>query len=148
MRGRTFAEVLDDTLHHRGEPAAVRATSWRFAAPPPRPVPIVTAPGPSPHARTAYVLAAAAGAPLPRPRPMHTLTMPQHDAFVGLNALGARLPPDFTAGDLRTAYRRLAHDVHPDRHHDRSEQERARLARDFAAATDHYQVLLMLFPRH
>ncbi len=148
MPGRTFADVLADVLHHQAEPAAVRAASWRFAAPPPGPAAPFAVPGPSPLARAAYAVAAAAGAALPRPRPVHTLTLPQQTAFTGLNALGGRLTPDFTASDLRSAYRRLAHDLHPDRHYGRSELDRARLSRDFAAAAGHYQVLLTLFPRH
>lgn len=148
MRGRSFADVLDAALHGGVEPVAVRSASWGFAAPPPGPLLFAAVPPPRPHARAAYELAAAAGAPFPRPRPVLTLTAPQQHALDGLNALGGRLPADFTAGDLRAAYRRLAHRLHPDRHHASGAIDRAHRARDFAEATDHYKVLLTLFPRH
>lgn len=152
MRGRSFADVLDDTLHLRSEPAAVRGSSWRFTAPPPAPLPFPAAPLAGPQGRAAYRLAAGTGSPFaasfPHRRTVPSLTAPQQAAFAGLNALGARLAPDFAAGDLRTAYRRLAQDLHPDRHHGSSEADRTRRSRDFADATDHYKVLLTLFPRH
>lgn len=150
MRGRSFADVLDAALHAGVEPAAVRRASWGFTAPPLGPLRFAFAavPPPRPHARAAYELAAATAGSFPRSRPALTLTTPQQQALDGLNALGGRLPAEFTASDLRAAYRRLAHRLHPDRHRASSAIEAAHLAREFAEATGHYRVLLTLFPRH
>ncbi len=149
MRGRSFADVLDAALHG-GEPAALGRASWGFASPPPGPLPCGSAamPPPRPLARAAYELAAATRAPFPRSRPARTLTAAQQQALAGLNALGGGLPADFSAGDLRAAYRRLAHRLHPDRHHGSGAIDTAHLARAFAEATGHYRVLLALVPRH
>jgi DnaJ-class molecular chaperone len=69
------------------------------------------------------------------------LTVLEHKAFDALNALGADLDDAFTPETLRRAFRKLAHRYHPDRHSGSSAAERARLARLFAEATDHYRLL-------
>lgn len=58
-----------------------------------------------------------------------------------MRELGAELGRDFSAADLRRAYRRLARTYHPDGHPGVTAGERARLSRTFAALTDHYRTL-------
>jgi hypothetical protein len=52
------------------------------------------------------------------------------------------LPPDAPTALVRRAYRRLALELHPDRHPTASAAERAHLAQRFAAATQAYRALL------
>jgi DnaJ-class molecular chaperone len=59
--------------------------------------------------------------------------------FIGL---GATLGSDFTAHELRSAYRTLARRYHPDRHPASSEIEKARLARAFAEMSGSHRHLL------
>jgi curved DNA-binding protein CbpA len=73
---------------------------------------------------------------------VRTLSRVQRRAFDALNALGARLSPDFGLQELRREYRRLAYRLHPDRHHERGDVERERLAHAFGEATNHYRDLL------
>lgn len=152
MAGRPFTDVLDDALGGSQFDAPARVPTWRFTAPPPGPAsfgPIRTGATPVAQGRAAYELAAALAPVRPvMPRPVHQLTPPQRDAVAALSVLGAALSPAFDAAELRSSYRSLARRLHPDRHQASSAFVRARLARDFAAATTHYQTLLTLFPRH
>lgn len=82
----------------------------------------------------------------PRPaftavRPKRVLTARQRRALEGLIELGADLTPDFTAAELRSAYRRLALKYHPDRHSASSEGEKARLTRVLADLNQHHREL-------
>lgn len=148
MAGRPFTEVLDDALvGHR--PLPPRATTWRVAAPPPGPLHFGTPTPPPSLGHAAYVLAAAMALPhAAAPRAPRPLTPAQRDAVNALARLGATLSPAFDATELRSSYRSLARRLHPDRHQSSTATVRARLASDFAAATDHYKTLLALFPRH
>ncbi len=56
--------------------------------------------------------------------------------------LGASLDRAFTARELRSAFRELAHRYHPDRHPHASDNERLRLGATFAELTSAYGVLL------
>ena len=80
--------------------------------------------------------------PLPSPRPPRQLTVRQQRALDELVVLGAKLDPDFTARELRSAYRTLARQYHPDRHPFSSHTEKARLARVFAALNQSHRYLL------
>jgi DnaJ-domain-containing protein 1 len=80
--------------------------------------------------------------PLPAPRPPRQLTVRQQRALDALVALGAELDANFTARELRSAYRALARQYHPDRHPFSSHIEKARLARVFAALNQNHRCLL------
>lgn len=149
MAGRPFAEVLDDAIGGSRRSAVPRVSSWRFAAPPPGPLHFAAASPPASLGHAAYVLAAAMAPRRPAaPRPARPLTPAQRDAVNALAQLGAPLSAWFDAAELRSSYRSLARRLHPDRHQASAAAVRARLARDFAAATEHYKTLLALFPRH
>ena len=77
---------------------------------------------------------------MPGARPV--LTAHQQEALDHLLSLGARLRADFTARDLRSAFRDLARRYHPDRHHGGSLAEIAHVTRVFATMSAHYQCLL------
>jgi hypothetical protein len=81
-------------------------------------------------------------APAPQPRRVpRLLTRSQHDALNELIALGAPLVRDFTDAELRTAFRDLARQFHPDRHPGCSGAEKTRLAGLFVRAHASYRVL-------
>ncbi len=113
----------------------------------PQPIPphrLVGAYGPGVRPRMAP---AAAPDPAPRTRrPHRVLSTRQQQALQQLVQLGAHIDGDFTARELRTAFRTLARRYHPDRHPGTSEFEKAKLARQFATLHDAYRVLLMLDP--
>jgi hypothetical protein len=74
-------------------------------------------------------------------RPRRRLGRPQQKAIAELVALGAELREDFSAAELRSAFRVLARRYHPDRHTQSSETERATLALQFARVHDAYRLL-------
>jgi hypothetical protein len=77
--------------------------------------------------------------PGPARRKLTSVQQRSLDAFVDA---GASIGPDFSADEVRSAYRRLALRLHPDRHPLASDGEKASLARQFAAITTDYDVLL------
>jgi len=158
---RTFAEVLDDALGVTPGPATYASRgATTFTHQPAHPLLFVKLPAfagarvtyataPSPSAKSADTGRFDAPTPVEVRRPVRTLTPVQQRALDGLNALGAALTSGFTAHELRRAYRQLARRVHPDRHPHATAQERERLSRTFADATDNYRRLLALVePRH
>jgi hypothetical protein len=104
--------------------------------PRPEPVPIQTVPPvrPAQKARPA------------EPKPPRVLTERQHTALTLLVSLGAQLDADFTARQLKTAFKVLARLYHPDRHPGCSEFEKARFSRQFAAVHEAYRQLLAVLP--
>lgn len=80
------------------------------------------------------------------PRPPRVLTERQHTALTLLVSLGAQLDADFTARQLKTAFKVLARLYHPDRHPGCSEFEKARFSRQFAAVHEAYRQLLAVLP--
>jgi len=133
---RSFADVLEDTIRRMSVEATPRASrAW--------------AAQPAPPLNTAFVFARPLTTPIPRwpeafprpPRRPHLLTADQQRALRSFLALGGVVADDFTAHELRREFRRLAHRYHPDRHLDAAPAERARLARQFADATESYRCL-------
>jgi hypothetical protein len=96
---------------------------------------------PSGHAKAASPVAKTAQATASRAS--RTLTVAQQHAVDTLVDLGATLPPDFTLGELRSQFRRLARRLHPDRHPGGAPALKARLARQFADASASYQRLMV-----
>jgi hypothetical protein len=80
--------------------------------------------------------------PPPPPPPPRSLTASQQRAMEKMIRLGADLSADFTARELRTAYRTLARRFHPDRHPASTDSEKAGLARVFADLNESHQRLL------
>ena len=70
------------------------------------------------------------------------LTLVERKAVDEMVSLGASLDADFTADELRGAYRQLARRYHPDLHPACSEREKARLSALFTRAHASYQILL------
>jgi hypothetical protein len=142
---RSFADVLEDTIRRMTAEVMPRpAQSWTAGAAAP--------------AGAAFLFTRPLTAPIPRwpeavfqrpPRRPHRLTAEQQKALRGFLSLGGVVADDFTAEELRRAYRRLAHRYHPDRHRDASPATRALLARQFAEATECYRCLApAVGPRH
>ena len=73
--------------------------------------------------------------------PSRRLSVLQRFALADLIGLGASLDEHFTAEQLRSAFRTLAHRYHPDRHAHRSEAEQAELAVMFRRLHDAYTLL-------
>ena len=146
MGAQSFAEVFSAAL--RGgpgpvpEPAPRRAPSGPYAPLPPHPFLFVAAPDLA-RARAVFALDAMTG-DLHRHRPRRALTAAQWQCLTEFSDFGATLTPDFTLQELRSAYRWLAHRLHPDRQHACGEAERERRARRFGEATTRYRRLLKL----
>ncbi len=70
-----------------------------------------------------------------------TLSSEQRDALTALRKLGAPLQDDFDADRLKAAFRRLALELHPDRHSGASSQRRQWLGVRFAVLCEAYRTL-------
>jgi hypothetical protein len=153
--GATFAEVLDQELaaFSPQEPVVVPAPpTASYRAPHPllfteRRMPFHAGAYGAPQATTgARSLAAFVEPQLPPPaRPRRAMTLVQRQALAELIALGADLAGDFDAHDLRSVYRSLALQYHPDRHPSSNRVEQARLAHLFAQLNESHRQLQMLF---
>jgi len=75
-------------------------------------------------------------------RPARRLTIVQRRSLDTLIGFGAGIHSDFSAGQLRSAFRTLALQYHPDRHPFAGDREKAALARHFSAITTSYETLL------
>ena len=146
-----FADILEEKVRGLGEPHGHREPSARrfvppqfvpshplLFAPPHRPFRAAAYRAPASDAASAYRRPSAARPP----RPRRTLTSRQRQALDAFTQLGADLAADFTAGELRSAFRLLALTYHPDRHPDSSEGERARLTRLLADVNEHHRHLM------
>jgi hypothetical protein len=136
--------VFGDTrLHVRAAaPVPVAAeplTSFATGAPHVAPEPPPAADPTQSWFDDAPVIPAAARA---RARVLPALPPAARAALASLNALGAGLEALPSQASLRQAFRRLARQYHPDRHHAAGPREQQRLARLFAGATDHYRLLM------
>ncbi len=83
-----------------------------------------------------YRLAVAPGA-----KPSPRLTPEQHEALSMLRELGALLGNDFDGSQLKSAFRRLALVLHPDRHPDAGPRDREQLSARFAVLCRAYRTL-------
>ena len=144
-RGAAFAAVLDEKLGAAQTPRtwqpasyghrATVHTFYEFAA--------ADKPVSGWRPRHPYVTPAACSAqPGPEAvRPRRQLSANERAALEQLNALGAAVGADFTADELRSAFRSLALTFHPDRHPRSSSSEAATLSRRFIALHDAYRAL-------
>jgi hypothetical protein len=109
-------------------------------------------PGPSTTAVTAGILTSLpsgyaaslfrAGPEARVERPRRWLTADQHDALETLRRAGAGdLGADYFGAELKSAFRRLARQLHPDRHPHADASTRARLADAFRQVRDAYCAL-------
>jgi hypothetical protein len=144
-RGAAFSEILEEKLGAHPMEELRRGVA---SSPPPPPAPtshphafvfFSSAPGlgvhVSPHANPRCWKA-------PRPsRPTRNLRSTQQRAFDELVSLGAGLHPDFTTEELRSAFRRLAREYHPDTHPNSGEPEKQRLSAIFGRVRDAYEDL-------
>jgi len=71
-------------------------------------------------------------------------TRAEQDAFRRFNEAGGNLAPSFTVADLKRGYRRLARNLHPDRHTLAPPAERARLSDAFVEVRQGYLTLAAL----
>ena len=76
-----------------------------------------------------------------RPRVRRTLMPHEQRALDYLVGLGASLDSDFTDAELRSAFRALAREYHPDRHPDSSQQQREHLSALFRRLRQAYEHL-------
>jgi hypothetical protein len=129
----TFAEVLDEKL------GDVSCESVQIASAPiatPALVPFTPVDVPFAFRRPAYE----------RPRGVRALTAAEDRAAEALQSTAPHAL-DFTLADLRSAFRRLAHAYHPDRHPDATGLEVAQLARTFATVESNYRRLAVVASR-
>jgi len=75
------------------------------------------------------------------PRRVRILSPLQETALAAFVRLGARIGRNFTDTELRSAFRMLAREYHPDRHPQSSDQEKSRLSAAFSQLTDAYEHL-------
>ena len=151
--GATFAEVLEARVGSwKAEDAHPGSIPPRRTAPP---HPFLFVEPQVQFRATPYAAMAGdrmAPAAVPPRRRCRMLTAPEQRALDGLVRLGATLEPDFTAADLRTAFRTLARRYHPDSHPTSSTVELTRFARLFADVTEHHRRLRSVVagssPRH
>jgi hypothetical protein len=98
---------------------------------------------PAPPAERPAAPAASRTAPVTMPaRPVRRLTVVQRRSLDALIGFGAAIHADFSAGQLRSAFRTLALRYHPDRHPFADNSEKAALASHFSAMTTSYETLL------
>ena len=82
-----------------------------------------------------------------RPPTRRTLMPHEQRAFDYLVDLGAKLSPEFTETELRSAFRALAREYHPDRHPGSSQQQMERLTALFQRLRQAYEHLLAVSGR-
>jgi hypothetical protein len=141
-----FSEVLAQFVdrYESGETAAPRRWHPGIAT---RPLFPFEVPGPvlrRDHATARAEDCPAAAPPEPRRAPKRRLTIRQDRALHHLVTLGAKLSPDFTREELRSAFRALARAFHPDRHPGIDDVEKARLSAAFTEMRSHYELLKIL----
>jgi hypothetical protein len=153
--GTAFADILDEMIAEVPAERPRRAAQSGLRPQPPNPFLFTE---PYRHYRTAYGSFGRTGGALrdvesasvamppdavsaPPRRPKRKLSPADARAVEQLVALGAVLPIDFTAQELRSAFRALARKYHQDTRPASDPAESARLARVFAHVNTHYQQL-------
>jgi hypothetical protein len=127
-----FAHVLARLIDGGPGPSTTAVTAGILTSP------LLASPLPSGYA--ALLFRSASEARVQRPR--RWLTADQHDALETLRRAGADdLHADYFASELKSAFRRLARQLHPDRHPQADAQTRARLADAFRQVRDAYCAL-------
>jgi hypothetical protein len=146
QRGPSFAQLLDEKLHETiGKDRIRSASTAAHAFAPAHPLLFSLAYQFAPASRDFRALspvgedrnrryASTAG--------KRALTADQRLALDALNRCGADLTADFTAEELRSAYRALARSFHPDRHTTNTHVDQTRLARLFGEISKHHKTLL------
>jgi hypothetical protein len=147
VRGKAFIEVLDEVLagYEPDRPATPPRMAPGLATPSifcfePRDIKRGAAPAPWLSAP----VAAAAAPPPPPPghgRVRRALSPRHREAFDAFVQFGGPLDDDFTLTELRTMFRSLALQYHPDRHPGSSASERAHLSVRFAQLRAAYESL-------
>jgi hypothetical protein len=135
---RHFAQVLDETLAAASAPPEAEHVRPRFVGPQVLGFFDFTRPGRQPFSAHRHPPAAWSA---PAPRVSRRLTPAQRAALDDMVRLGASLTPDFTDAELRSAFRALARQHHPDRFPTASELEKARHARQFTRLHAAYRTL-------
>jgi hypothetical protein len=137
--GMGFSDILQDKLDVHLSEEAPTHTPAGFPTPPPLGF------FPSQFSPRVYLHVPASPrrwqAPPPPPRPQRTLMPHEQRALDYLVNLGARLDSDFTEPELRSAYRMLAREYHPDRHPGSTEQQKDRLTALFRRLRQAYEHL-------
>ena len=127
-----FAHVLDRLIDGTPGPSTAAVPTGILTAP------LVAAPLSCGYAAWLF-----RDAPLPPvERPIRRLTFVQQEAFETLRRAGAAdLRPDYFASELKSAFRQLARQLHPDRHPGAGAETRARLATAFHQVREAYRAL-------
>jgi hypothetical protein len=149
-RGAAFVEILEEKLADFSTVESRPAPPAGFRATPVLGFFLFDTAGPSDVPRV-ECLGSYTSAQIQRPTPFHpvsssravsrsrrTLPARQQRALERLVALGASLEADFSPEELRSAFRSLARQYHPDRHPGTSDAEKKRLALTFAELHDAY----------
>ena len=119
-----LAAKLEESVHQQEERATILT-----AALDPASVHIVDVP------------AIGAGPTLTRQAPARHFSAAERDALTALRRLGAALADDFDTCQLKAAFRRLALQLHPDRHPDADCDRRRWLGTRFAVLCEAYRTL-------
>ena len=127
-----FADVLDRLIDGGPGPSTTAATAGILTMPLPA--------APMGRARAAVFFRNVPPPPVERPR--RRLTAAQYDALETLRRAGAKdLRSDYLASELKSAFRRLARQLHPDSHPTADAETRARLASAFHRVREAYRAL-------
>lgn len=135
-RASPFGQLLDEKLQEYASTDARHASTAAHAACTTAPHPLLFA---SPYRSFTTSRIYVQATPVSTQR--RSLSAAEQQALTVLNGLGASLSSDFTAADLRSAYRALALDYHPDRHASSDPAEKERLSRLFAEIVEHHRRL-------
>ena len=127
-----FAHVLDRLIDGGPGPSTTATTAGILTMP--------LAAAPMGRAHAAFVFRGIPPRPVERPR--RRLTAAQYDAIETLRRAGAKdLRSDYLTSELKSAFRRLARQFHPDSHPTADAEAMARLASTFHQVREAYRAL-------